>query len=187
LLLYGEHRKLWEGRRRADRPTTQRAPPRARRPPARLRRRFPETRPRHGARVGPLRGRQRRALFGQCLPRRRHTRQCCRKDARLTPLSGARAAMTDANSASSYSWGSTTMVYQLAPHRRALPTVSGALARSPVRMPHMLHEPAFTAFPRVLSSEAFGRRPYTRPTPRARAGIRNPSGFLTFEFNAPGV
>ena len=36
--------------------------------------------------------------------------------------------------------------------------------------------PAFTAFPRVLSSEAFGRRPYTGSTARARAGIRNPSG-----------
>src|SRR6516164_2425720 len=40
--------------------------------------------------------------------------------------------------------------------------------------------PAFTAFPRVLSSEAFGRRPYTGSTARARAGIRNPSGLPTF-------
>ena len=39
--------------------------------------------------------------------------------------------------------------------------------------------PAFTAFPRVLSSEAFGRRPYTGSTARARAGIRNPSGLRT--------
>ena len=40
--------------------------------------------------------------------------------------------------------------------------------------------PAFTAFPWVLSSEAFGRRPYTGSTPPARAGIRNPSGQLSF-------
>ena len=39
-----------------------------------------------------------------------------------------------------------------------------------------IDRPAFTAFPRVLSSEAFGRRPYTGSTARARAGIRNPSG-----------
>jgi hypothetical protein len=32
-----------------------------------------------------------------------------------------------------------------------------------------------TAFPRVLSSEAFGRRPDTGSSARARAGIRNPS------------
>src|SRR6516164_4660259 len=46
--------------------------------------------------------------------------------------------------------------------------------------------PAFTAFPRVLSSEAFGRRPYTGSTARARAGIRNPSGERTFTITACG-
>jgi hypothetical protein len=51
---------------------------------------------------------------------------------------------------------------------------NAAAATNPHKIP--INGPAFTAFPRVLSSEAFGRRPYTGSTARDQAGIRNPSG-----------
>src|SRR5712671_4112074 len=49
---------------------------------------------------------------------------------------------------------------------------------APTPNPHSRQ--AFTAFPRVRSSEAFRRRPLSRVDPSRRAGTRNPSRFQAF-------